>query len=71
MLLAGLRRSEALGLRLGDVRWGERRLFIVDGKGGHQRLVPVSSRFSGCKLITRMANRPTRRPSLPAPNPPA
>jgi site-specific recombinase XerD len=45
MLLAGLRRSEALGLRLDDVRWGERRLFIADGKGGHQRLVPVSPRF--------------------------
>ena len=27
MLLAGLRRSEALSLRLDDVRWGERRLF--------------------------------------------
>jgi integrase/recombinase XerD len=45
MLLAGLRRSEALGLRLDDVRWGERRLFIADGKGGHQRLVPISPRF--------------------------
>jgi integrase/recombinase XerD len=45
MLLAGLRRSEALGLRHGDVRWGERRLFIADGKGGHQRLVPISARF--------------------------
>jgi integrase/recombinase XerD len=47
MLLAGLRRSEALGLRLEDVRWGERRLFIADGKGGHQRLVPMSKRFFG------------------------
>ncbi len=45
MLLAGLRRCEALGLRFADVRWGERRLFIADGKGGHQRLVPISSRF--------------------------
>jgi integrase/recombinase XerD len=45
MLLAGLRRCEALGLRLADVRWGERRLFIADGKGGHQRLVPISGRF--------------------------
>lgn len=45
MLLAGLRRCEALGLRHQDVRWGERRLFIVDGKGGHQRLVPISPRF--------------------------
>jgi integrase/recombinase XerD len=45
MLLAGLRRSEVLGLHHGDVRWGERRLFIADGKGGHQRLVPISPRF--------------------------
>jgi site-specific recombinase XerD len=45
MLLAGLRRSEALGLRFTDVHWGQRRVFIADGKGGHQRLVPVSSRF--------------------------
>jgi integrase/recombinase XerD len=45
MLLGGLRRCEVLGLRLSDVRPGERRLFIADGKGGHQRLVPVSPRF--------------------------
>ncbi|HUF97554.1 MAG TPA: tyrosine-type recombinase/integrase [Ilumatobacter sp.] len=45
MLLAGLRRCEVLGLRLSDVRWSERRLFIADGKGGHQRLVPISPRF--------------------------
>jgi len=45
MLLGGLRRCEVLGLRLGDVRPGERRLFIADGKGGHQRIVPVSPRF--------------------------
>lgn len=45
MLFAGLRRSEVLGLRLGDVRSGERRLFVAEGKGGHQRLVPVSNRF--------------------------
>jgi integrase/recombinase XerD len=45
MLLGGLRRCEVLSLRLGDVRPGERRLFIADGKGGHQRIVPVSQRF--------------------------
>lgn len=45
MLLAGLRRCEVLGLRVGDIRWGERRLFIANGKGGHQRIVPISSRF--------------------------
>ena len=30
------------GLRLEDVRVAERRVFIAGGKGGHQRLVPVS-----------------------------
>jgi integrase/recombinase XerD len=45
MLLGGLRRCEVLGLRLEDVRPGEHRLFIADGKGGHQRIVPVSKRF--------------------------
>ncbi len=45
MLLGGLRRCEVLGLRLSDVRAGERRLFVADGKGGAQRIVPVSSRF--------------------------
>jgi integrase/recombinase XerD len=45
MVLAGLRRCEVLGLRLADLRFGERRLFIAEGKGGHQRLIPVSPRF--------------------------
>jgi integrase/recombinase XerD len=45
MLLGGLRRCEVLGLRLEDLRLGEWRVFIADGKGGHQRLVPVSERF--------------------------
>jgi len=45
MLLGGLRRCEVLGLRLEDVRPGEHRLFIADGKGGHQRIISVSKRF--------------------------
>lgn len=45
MLLGGLRRCEVLGLRLEDVRPGEHRLFVAEGKGGHQRIVPVSRRF--------------------------
>src|SRR5215475_7285394 len=40
MVLGGLRRCEVLGLR-----FGERRVFIAEGKGGHQRLIPVSPRF--------------------------
>src|SRR5215218_6628135 len=45
MVLGGLRRCEVLGLRMEDLRVPERRVFIAEGKGGHQRLVPVSARF--------------------------
>jgi integrase/recombinase XerD len=45
MVLGGLRRCEVIGLRLGDLRTGERRVFIAEGKGGHQRVIPVSARF--------------------------
>jgi integrase/recombinase XerD len=45
MVLGGLRRCEVLGLRMDDLRVAECRVFIADGKGGHQRLVPVSARF--------------------------
>ena len=45
MVLAGLRRCEVLGLRIADVRVGDRCLFVAEGKGGHQRVVPVAGRF--------------------------
>jgi site-specific recombinase XerD len=45
MVLGGLRRCEVLGLDLADVRVGERRVFVADGKGGRQRLIPMSPRF--------------------------
>jgi integrase/recombinase XerD len=45
MLLGGLRRCEVLGLRMEDLRPSEGRVFIADGKGGHQRLIPISPRF--------------------------
>jgi integrase/recombinase XerD len=44
MLLGGLRRCEVLGLRLRDVSVGERRVHVC-GKGGRERIVPVSTRF--------------------------
>ncbi len=59
MVLGGLRRCEVLGLRLEDLRVAERRVFIVDGKGGHQRLVPVSSRF----FVAVAAYLDTERPA--------
>lgn len=45
MVLGGLRRCEVIGLRLGDLQVAQRRVFIAEGKGGHQRLVPISRRF--------------------------
>ena len=53
----------------------ERRLFIADGKGGHQRLVPVSSRFFTELASYLEAERPrghrhrpgVRRPQGPEP----
>jgi len=45
MVLGGLRRCEVLGLALEDLHVGERRVFIAAGKGGHQRVVPISGRF--------------------------
>ncbi len=45
MVLGGLRRCEVLGLTLGDVQVPERSLFIAEGKGGHQRVVPISNTF--------------------------
>jgi integrase/recombinase XerD len=45
MVLAGLRRCEVLGLRLADIEVADRRVFVVDGKGGHQRWTPMAKRF--------------------------
>ena len=45
MVLGGLRRCEVLGLRLGDLRLGEWRVLIREGKGGYERLVPLSPTF--------------------------
>lgn len=45
MVLGGLRRCEVLGLDLDHVQVPERSLFIAEGKGGHQRVVPISNTF--------------------------
>jgi site-specific recombinase XerD len=45
MVLGGLRRCEVLSLRLGDIQVPERSLFIAEGKGGHQRVIPISNTF--------------------------
>lgn len=61
MLFGGLRRCEVLGLRLQDVSPGHRRVFIVDGKGGHQRVVPISGRF----FISLASYLDEERPATP------
>jgi integrase/recombinase XerD len=58
MVFGGLRRCEVLGLRMGDLRVAERRVFIAEGKGGHQRLVPVSARFFVALAAYLDAERP-------------
>src|SRR6266576_510593 len=45
MLLTGLRRCEVLGLRFEHVQVADRRLAVVEGKGGHHRVVPAADRF--------------------------
>jgi len=45
MVLGGLRRCEVLGLTLGDIQVPERSLFVAEGKGGHQRVIPISNTF--------------------------
>ena len=61
MLLGGLRRCEVLGLRLEDLRLGERRVFIADGKGGHQRLVPIVADRSSPPSPTTSTRNARRR----------
>jgi len=45
MVFGGLRRCEVLGLRLDDLDAAHRQIFIVEGKGGHQRQIPISKRW--------------------------
>jgi len=52
IVLGGLRRCKVLGLRLEDLSAGERRLFVAEGKGGRQRVVPVSACYASLKVST-------------------
>ncbi len=58
MLLAGLRRCEVLGLRFAGVQVAGRRLVVVEGKGGHHRVVPAANRFFGALGACLQAERP-------------
>jgi len=48
-----------LGLRLGDIRLGECRVFVAEGKGGHERLVPCSPTFFATLAEYLECERPT------------
>jgi len=63
MLLAGLRRCEVLGLRFADVQVADRRLAVVEGKGGHHRIVPVADRFFEALGVYLHDERPGTAPT--------
>ena len=63
MALGGLRRAEVIGLRLEDLRLGEWRVFVAEGKGGHQRLVPVSPSFFATVAAYMNSERPAKAPT--------
>jgi integrase/recombinase XerD len=44
---------------LQDLRLGERRVFIAEGKGGHQRIVPISQTFFASVATYLSHERPT------------
>ena len=55
------RRAPALRgarLRFDDLRPGENQVFVADGKGGHQRLVPISPRFFRTVSVYMETERP-------------
>ena len=62
MLLGGLHRCEMLRRRLCDEHPGEKRLFIADGKGGHQRIVPVSPLLHRFGDYLELSGRTPHRP---------
>jgi len=63
MLLAGLRCCEVLGLGLRDINPGEQRLFVASGKGGRERVVPVSGRFFEALGEYLVSERPSEVPT--------
>ena len=63
MALGALRRFEVLGLRLSDLHLGEWRVFINDGKGGHQRQVSVSPSFFSTVASYMNTERPAGAPT--------
>ena len=64
LFLAGLRRSEVLGLDISDVA-ADLSAIMVRGKGGRERLVPVSSKLRGM-LAEHLQVRDSDQPALVA-----
>jgi integrase/recombinase XerD len=62
LAVTGLRLSEALNLRVGDLDWSEGILTIREAKFGKSRLVPLHA--STCKVLTDYATRRDHRFSL-------
>jgi len=60
MYRAGLRVSEVINLRPGDIRWNSGILEVRSGKGGKDRNVPVDSETMGW-LRAWQGKRPSRR----------
>jgi integrase/recombinase XerD len=65
MVLGGLRRCEVLGLRLGDLRFAERRVFIAEGKGrspaadpGLGAVLHRGQRLPRCRAARRCGHGP-------------
>jgi integrase len=63
MALGALRRAEVIGLRLEDLHLGEWRVFVAEGKGGYQRLVPVSPNFFATVASYMNNERPPGAPT--------
>ena len=63
MLLAGLPRCEVLGLRFADVQVADRRLVVVEGKGGHHRVVLAANRFFDALGAYQHSERPAAAPT--------
>jgi integrase len=61
MLLGGLRHCEVLGFRFEELRAGERRVFIVEGKGGELMVRERSSHVRTAERGRRRATGPAHR----------
>lgn len=46
MLLAGLRRNETINLKLNDISLSNRTIFIQQGKGSKDRMIPINNRLA-------------------------